>query len=79
MGGFFPGMLACPCQHRTRAWGQQDNQGDRMGWLEPLARLSLTKSMLHTSLTLVAMFSGVRSAGGRRTFFRLRTVRLAAL
>ena len=44
----------------------------------PLARLSPTKSMLHTSLTLVAMFSGVRSAGGLRTFLRLRTARLAA-
>lgn len=33
--------------------------------------------MLHTSLTLVAMFSGMRSAGGLRTFLRLRTVRLA--
>ena len=35
--------------------------------------------MLHTSFTWVAMFSGVRSAGGLRTFLRLRTVRLASV
>ncbi len=45
----------------------------------PLGRLSLTKSVLHTSLTLVVMFSGVRSVGGLRTFLRLRSARLPSL
>ena len=45
----------------------------------PVLRLSLTKSMLHTSLTVVADCSATRSLAGRLTFLRLRTARLAAL
>lgn len=45
----------------------------------PVLRLSLTKSMLHTSLTVVASCSGTRSLAGRLAFLRLRTAKLAAL
>lgn len=44
-----------------------------------LARLSLTKSMLQTSLTVRAICSGTRSDAGLLIFLRLRTVSLAAL
>ena len=45
----------------------------------PVLRLSLTKSMLHTSLTVAASCSGTRSLTGRWALLRLRTARLAAL
>ena len=45
----------------------------------PVLRLSLTKSMLHTSLTPCASCNGTRSLATRLTFLRLRTARLAAL
>ncbi|RYG55435.1 MAG: hypothetical protein EON56_05625 [Alphaproteobacteria bacterium] len=37
----------------------------------PVLRLSLTKSMLHTSLTVLASCSGTRSLTGRLDFLRL--------
>jgi hypothetical protein len=45
----------------------------------PLAKLSLTKSMLQTSLTVWASCSGTPSDAGRLTFLRRRTARFAAL
>ena len=45
----------------------------------PLARLSLTKSMLHPSLTVLAACSCTRSLDDRLAVLRLRTTRLAAL
>ena len=45
----------------------------------PVLKLSLTKSMLHPSLTARATCSATRSDGGRFTFLRLRMARLAAL
>lgn len=44
----------------------------------PVLQLSLTKSMLHASLTVVANCSGTRSLTGRLPFLRLRTARSAA-
>ena len=44
--------------------------------LRPLARLSLAKSTLHTSLTVRSICRGMRCEIGRFTFLRRHTVRL---
>ena len=45
----------------------------------PLTKLSLTKSMLHASLTIDAACNGTRSLIGRFALRRLRTAKSAAL